>query len=69
LGIWGLLLLASWQQAIAHTGNLSQAPNWLMSQLCSSNGLLIGSIAALFCGIYLLYLAGHQVKKESNQWA
>ncbi len=69
LGIWGLLVGASWQSAVANSGNWSLATEWMVNTISVSNALLIEALLALLCGGWLLFQAARWVKKDIRSWA
>jgi len=69
LGIWGLLVGASWQSAVANSGNWSLATEWMVNTISVSNALLIEALLALLCGGWLLFQAARWVKKDIRLWA
>ena len=69
LGIWGLLVGASWQSAVANSGNWSLATEWMVKTISVSNALLIEALLALLCGGWLLFQAARWVKKDIRSWA
>ena len=69
LGIWGLLVGASWQSAVANSGKWSLATEWMVNTISVSNALLIEALLALLCGGWLLFQAARWVKKDIRSWA
>ena len=69
LGIWGLLVGASWQSAVMNSGNWSLATEWMVNTISVSNALLIEALLALLCGGWLLFQAARWVKKDIRSWA
>jgi hypothetical protein len=68
LGIWGLLVVASWQRAVAATGKWSVGPEWIMNMVSASDGLVVVALLALICGGWLLFQAARWVRKSGNSW-
>ncbi|MFZ3069503.1 MAG: hypothetical protein WA110_00050 [Anaerolineaceae bacterium] len=69
LGIWGLLVGASWQRAVLAAGRWLVVPEWIMNAVSTSDGLVVGALLALIVGGWLLFQAGRWVKQSSNSWA
>jgi hypothetical protein len=69
LGIWGLLVITSWQQAFVNAGNWLMAPLWLTQIISASNGVLVGALLGLVGGAWLLFQTGRWVKKADGVWA
>ena len=69
LGIWGLLVGASWQRAVSVAGAWTLVPEWIMHAVSTSDGLVVGALLALILGSLLFFQAARWVKQGSILWA
>lgn len=66
LGIWGVLVAVSWQDAMAYTSNIMKASDWLIKAIANSNGLLVGALLAVVLGGWLLFRAGNSLQAKND---
>jgi hypothetical protein len=69
LGVWGLLVIGTWQYAVAAAGTTTLPMDWLIHAVSTSNMMVVAAGLVFAAGTFLFVQSIFWIRKGNRRWA